>query len=444
MNLDKIQKNTPKAILKFAIPSIIAMILTSAISIIDGYYIGNYIGKSAITAINLGLPILYIYLAVGIMIGVGGVSQATRLLGAKKVGKSIIVFNQTVVTSITLLIMLSLLFIPSLNIISKLFSVDSTVKTYFVDYYFVMILVYPAMMFNVVLGMFVRAEGRPVVFMILSIISVIMNTVLDHLFMNYTNLGVTGIAIASVISILTGLMYMLAYFWFKSKTFKLAKFVFVKSILVDTFQNGSSAFISQISLCITTIVLNFIILKEGGVNGVAAFSVVGYATYLFSMIVTGFGQGASPLISFSNGAKQHFLSIKIRKITSLYVTVLGLFALIALLFGANEFSRLFIENSTVNSMVSSGVPIFSLVFLFMGMNIITSFYFTSIGQAKTSAIISAARGLVILLICILVFPALWGMHGVWFIAPTTEFLTLFISLFFIFLHDKKQTHSAIK
>jgi putative MATE family efflux protein len=440
MDLEVIERHVPKAILKFAIPSIIGMILTSAISIIDGYFIGNYIGGAALTAVNLGLPIVYLFLAVGIMVGVGGVSQASRLLGAKQVEKSVAVFNQTILTSIGALVILAILLAGLLNSLSDIFNADASVKGYFIDYYEIMILIYPIMLLNMVMGMFVRAEGKPVVSMILSVILVLFNSGLDYLFVTQSNLGIQGIAIASVISIVVGLLYLLAYFNFKAKVFSFRRFTFSKSVFESTFKNGSSEFIGQLSICITTIALNFTILREGGVDGMAAFSVVGYSAFLFTMIVFGFGQGASPLISFSSGANEHALAKKVRNTTSTYVLVLGIFAMFLLMFGADHYSQVFVHNESVGRLVRSGIPIFSVVFLFMGFNIVTSFYFTCIGHVKASALISAARGLVILMACILIFPAIWGMQGVWFIAPVTEMLTLFLSLLCITKSDKLLVH----
>ncbi|WP_281222081.1 MATE family efflux transporter [Photobacterium sanguinicancri] len=444
MNVELVQQHVPKAILKFAVPSIIAMILTSAISIIDGYFIGNYIGESALTAVNLGLPIIYLFLAVGIMVGVGGVSQASRLLGAKKIEQSVSVFNQTAMTGFIALLTLALLLLVSINPICSILDVDEIVKAYFVDYYSLMILVYPFAMLNVILGMFVRAEGKPVISMILSVISVVLNTTLDYLLVTHFDYGVKGIAIASIISVMVGVLYMLSYFKLKARVFKYHQFTFSRNVILNTFKNGSSEFIGQLSMCITTVALNYIIMREGGVSGVAAFTVVGYSTYLFTMIVIGFGQGSSPLISFANGAKEHTLAKKVRNHTTMYVFILGLLSMLALLINADRYSLVFVDNEFVGNIVRSGIPIYSMAFLFMGTNIIASFYFTCIGNAKTSAIISGARGLVILLACIFILPSIWGMQGVWFIAPVTEMLTVFISFLFLFNNDKLLVTSLVQ
>jgi len=431
INIELVRQHVPKAVIRYAVPSIIAMLLTSAISIIDGYFIGNYIGQSALTAVSLGLPINYICLAVGIMIGVGGVSQASRLLGAQKIEQSICVFNQTALTGMVALLVLALLLLALLNPIGAMFHVNNPVRIHFSDYYSLMISVYPFAMLNVILGMFVHSEGKPVVYMLLSTISVILNTALDYLFVTYTECGIQGIALASVISILVGSSYMLGYFKFKSKVYIYQRFTFSRDILLNTFKNGSSEFIGQCSMCITTITMNYMILREGGVCGVTAFTVVGYFTYTFTMIVIGFGQGAGPLISFVYGANEYGLVKRIRDLTMLYVFVLGCVAMLSITLNADGYSHFFVDNAAVERMIITGIPVYSSVFLFMGINIITSFYFTCVGNAKASALISASRGLVILLLSILIFPTIMGMKGVWVVAPVTEALTLLISFFLL-------------
>lgn len=441
MNLEVIRNRVPQTVLKFAIPSIIAMILTSLITIVDGYFIGNYIGKDGIAAVNLGLPMLYIFLALGIMVGVGGSSISGRLLGGKKLKESINVFNQTIFTTLITLVVLSIVMLLLFSSIAAIFNLEELVILYFKKYYFIMIFVYPFMMLNTNLGMFIRTEGRPEVFMLITILSVTLNWILDYTFITVLNLGISGVAFASLISVITGLFCMVLYFKLKSNVFKFTKFKFSNEVLRDTYLNGSSELIGQLSMSITLFVFNFIILREVGTIGVAAFTIVGYVAYIFGMIVIGFGQGASPVISFCYGANEHGLSRNIRRVTNIYVLGLGVLTFFILNLASDWYSNLFVKNSDVQTLVMSGISIFSFAFLFLGVNVITSFYFTSIGKAKESALISASRGLVILLIAILILPSIWGMTGVWLVAPVTEIITILLTLIFVVKSDKELVSS---
>ncbi|WP_252979960.1 MATE family efflux transporter [Eisenbergiella tayi] len=149
------------------------------------------------------------------------------------------------------------------------------------------------------------------------------------------------------------------------------------------------------------------------------------------MVTIGFGQGASSLISFTYGAGERGLTKELRRITNIMVLAAGAAVMLFVLGGSEWYGSLFVKNDTVVQMVRSGAGIYAFSFLFSGINVINSFYFTSIGRAMESAVISSSRGLVLLLIFIFILPPFLGMTGVWLVAPLTEVLTLFLGLFFI-------------
>ena len=176
---------------------------------------------------------------------------------------------------------------------------------------------------------------------------------------------------------------------------------------------------------------NFVIMRSFGVNGVTAFTIVGYVSYVFSMVIVGFGQGSSPLISFCYGAEEKGLAADIRRKTNWFVFAAG-FAVFLVMAGLSGwYGGMFAKSEEVKSMVQTGLMIFMVSFFFSGINSITSFYFTATGRAFESAAISFSRGLVILLICIFVLPSWFGMTGVWLAAPVTEAVTFGISAWFL-------------
>jgi putative efflux protein, MATE family len=436
MNLENMKNNTVRMILQFSIPSIIAMVLSSFITIVDGFFIGNYIGKEGIAAVNLGLPILYVYLGIGIMFGVGGISIAGRELGAQNKKKCNDVFNQTYITVTLVTVIMSVVAELFLQSGIRAIGLDESVASCFVKYYSIMILAYPIMILNNAFGMFIRGEGKPHLFMIINIITVLCNIILDYLFIRWFGWGIQGIATASLISVILGLICMIGFFLRKSDVYQFHTFQFSKTVLRDTLFNGSAEFIGQMSMGISMFAYNWVIMRIVGVSGVAAFTIVGYVAYIFNMIIVGFGQGASPLVSFSYGAKEIVLSTSIRKKTNQFVFLSGVIVIIILFAVSGWYSNIFVKNESVAAFVHSGIKIFVLSFLFSGINTITTFYFSSIGKAKESAIISASRGLVILLLCIVTLPALLGMTGVWLVAPVTEVFTIVISFILIWKYEK--------
>ncbi len=427
MDLEKIKQNTIGMILQFSIPAIIAMVLTSLITVVDGFFIGNFVGEEGIAAVNLGLPIIYLFLSIGLMVSVGGVAIAGMKFGAGNLAACNQVFRQTIATTVVFSVLtgivVALFFEPMLNILGA----KGQVREYFQAYYGILLFELIVMVVNSSFGMFIRGEGNPQFYMKVNIVSVLTNIVLDYVFAARFPFGIAGIAIASLLSALLSFVLILYFFLKKTKVYHLGTFSFSGSLLKRTLLNGSSEFIGEMSTGIAMFAYNFVIMRKIGVDGVTAFTIVGYVSYVFSMIIVGFGQGTSPLISFSFGAKEGKLAKNIRKQTNGLVFVIGaaVFLLMAVLSG--WYSGLFVRNDAIQQMVRQGMLIFMVSFFFCGINAITSFYFTSIGKAFESAVISLSRGLVVLLVCIFVLPAYLGMTGVWLAAPVTEIVTLVIS-----------------
>ena len=187
--------------------------------------------------------------------------------------------------------------------------------------------------------------------------------------------------------------------------------------------NGSSEFVGEMSSCISMFCYNQVIMGLTGAAGVSAFAVAGYTVFVFSMVAIGFGQGMCPLVSFAYGAKAFGLAEDFRKLTGRIVFGAGVVFACLMLFGLDSYGSLFVRDEAVRTMVREGVSFLSVSFLLMGFNIIASMYFTACGKALPSAVISVARGIVILLICIFVLPLIFGMRGIWLAGPFTEILS---------------------
>lgn len=431
MDLTQIKQDGTKMILKFSVPSIIAMVLTALITIADGFFMGNYVGKEGIAAVNLGLPIIYLYLGTGLMVSIGGAAIAGMALGAgdRKVCRQ--VFCQTVLTAAVCSAVLSFIMLFCFEPMLSFLHADRQVAMHFEKYYRIMLLELPVMVVNSAFGVFIRGDGNPGYYMKISVLNVVLNIVLDYLFAGCMGKGAAGIAMASLLSALVSLIFILYYFLKKAEVYRPERFTFSRKVFIRSVLNGSSEFIGEISTGVTMFAYNLVIMRRIGVDGVTAFTIAGYVAYAFSMIVIGFGQGASPLISFCYGAEEESLAADIRRRTNRYVFAAGAFVFLVMAAGIDWYSHLFVQNEKVQKMIQEGMLIFMISFFFSGINAITSFYFTAIGRAFESAVISCSRGLVIILVCIFVLPALFGMTGVWMAAPVTEGATLLLTGFFL-------------
>lgn len=427
MDLERIRNNTAGMILQYSIPAIIAMVLTSLITVVDGYFIGNYVGEQGIAAVNLGLPVIYLFLSVGLMVSVGGVAIAGMALGAGDMEACGQVFRQTIVTTVVAAVMTGLLVALFFEPVLDVLGAKGLVREYFRTYYGILLLELVVMVVNSSFGMFIRGEGDPQYYMKVNVVSVLTNIALDYIFAAVLRAGIAGIASASLISALVSLGLILFFFLRKAKVYRLGRFSFSLDVLRRTLFNGSSEFIGEMSTGIAMFAYNYVIMRRISVSGVTAFTIVGYVSYVFGMIVVGFGQGASPLVSFSYGAGEHGLAGRLRRRTNGMVCAIGAAVFVVMGFLSEWYSGLFVKNDAIRGMVQSGMMIFMVSFFFSGINAVTSFYFTSIGKSLESAVISLSRGLVVLLACIFVLPAYLGMTGVWLAAPVTEFVTICIS-----------------
>ena len=431
MNIKQIKENKLKTILQFSIPSIIAMLLETIITITDGYFTGNYVGENALAAINLGLPILYFYLGVGLCVGVGGTVICGRLIGAKEKKKASNVFSQTVITSLVVCVITSLVVFVLFSPILGVLRADGALSVYFREYYKIMLFTYPLMVIGTVLGMFIRVDGKPQVCMLVSIFSCVLNVVLDYVFVGIMGMGVQGSAVASLFVQLFVVIVQLAYLIRQTAGIHFCRFRFDKAVNKEIIINGSSEFIGEMASAVSMFAFNYVLMKYVGTEGVAAFTIMGFAVYGYSMICIGFGQGITPLVSICWGAKEKDEAMQIRKITNKILFVTGtIFAVIFFVMG-KKYAGMFGCSSSVVDMVAFGFKIFVVTFVIMGYDVINSMYFTSCGDAKSSALISSLRGIILLLAFTLIFPAIWGMTGVWLATPCTEVITAMVSVWLI-------------
>lgn len=428
MDIETIRRHKVCSVLQFSVPSIIAMVLTAMINIVDGIFTGKFVGAVAMSAIELGLPIIYLYLAFGLMISVGGIAIAGRLYGNGEREKARNVFNQSMAVCLLISLVLSVAFFICMDGLIALMHIDSALASAFKSYYLIMLLELPVMIMNSSLGMFIRGDGHPEFFMLTSILTLVTNTVLDYLFSACLFLGIEGIAYASLFSSLIALALNILFINHKGEVYRFSRFPFDKSVQKEMILNGGSEFIGEMTMFFSMVAYNFIILRLFGVAVLTSFTIVGFISYIYSMIVIGFGQGIVPLVSFSFGAGDRVCARMLSRIASRLVIGTSLFIMLIMLFSSRPYCSLFIADEKIIAIAVVGILIQMLSFPLSGFNTIASMYFTAIGGVKESAVISSARGFVILLPAIFILPSLLGVNGIWLVSLSTESITLLLSL----------------
>lgn len=206
-----------------------------------------------------------------------------------------------------------------------------------------------------------------------------------------------------------------------------ADFVFDREVGKEMILNGSSEFIGEMASAISMCAFNYVRMKYVGADGVAAFAILGFVVYGYSMVCIGFGQGLSPIVSICWGAKEKETATKIRSITNRISLAIGTLTALSFFIAGKRYAEIFGCSNSIADMVATGFRIYAITFLAMGYDVTGSMYFTSCGDAKSSAIISSLRGIMLLLAFILIFPAIFGMDGVWMASPCAETLTAIVT-----------------
>jgi len=412
----------------YAVPAIISMVLTASIVVVDGLFIGRSVGSAGLAAVNLTLPVFYLFLGTGIMITAGGSILATHKRGAGDSGEAGSIFSDTlavlVLTTGALLVLLVLFFEPVLSFLRA----GDALSGYTRSYLGTIRWFYPFMMLNLGFSGFIRAEGKPALSMVFGLLGNLFNVVLDYLFIFRFGWELRGAALASGISVFIPMILCTGYILSGKSYYRFQRPRFRKETVRGMFCNGSSEMIGQLSVSLSTWLFNWIILQRLGVDGLAAFTIAGYLIFIQGMILTGLATGLGPVVGYHWGAGNRERILQVLKIALTSGFAVGILAWgIVALAGEHLAFGISGGDEAIRRMARSGYWIFTSAFLFNGFNLLTSSFFTSLGEAGPSALISSLRGLVLNCVCILVLPVLLGSRGIWLSFPAAEILTFLVA-----------------
>lgn len=427
-----------KLLVKFMIPAIVSMIIAGAQTIIDGMFLGNYVGPNAMASVNIVQPFMQVIIGCSMIISVGSLSFIGRSLGDRNEKKAQNIFKTSFILIIISTISISILGIFFSERIAFILGADQILLNGVVSYVKTISMFAPIIGLMFLFGFINRVVGRPDLYLKGMILSVICNVILDFLLIKEFGLGVRGAAIA------TGLAYVVAFFVVikpmidKNNIVNVFKGKFDKSVIVPVVYNGSSEGVTAIAIATTAYVFNMAFMQIAGAAGVAAFTTINYIGEFGVLIMFGISDGIGPIISYNHGYKDKDrvketlnLALKI----SLIVGVILFFILFV--FGKELVSMFAKGNEEVLKLAIDGSKIYAFSFLICGFNIIKSGYFTSIGDARASIVIAASRGIVFVILGIIILPNLIGISGVWLTIPFAEIVTIVISIYLTKISSKK-------
>ena len=435
---------TYNKLLRFVFPSIVMMVFTSIYSVVDGLFVSNFVGKTALASINLILPFLMGLSALGFMIGTGGSAIVAKTLGEGDPKRANSYFSMLVyVTAIggIILALLGMLLVPS---VASLLGAEGELLSNCILYGRISFISLPAFMLqNVFQSFFVTAE-KPKLGLAVIITAGVTNMILDLLFVGILGFGLAGAAVATVCGEMIGGLFPVLYFSRKnSSLLRLGKTQFNGRILMQTCINGSSELMTNLSSSIVNSLYNVQLMKFAGENGVAAYAAIMYVNFIFIAIFLGYSIGSAPIISYHYGAGNHEELKNLYKKSLQLVGSWGILLFVLAQFLATPLAKLFVGyDSTLLAMTQIGFRIYSLVYLINGFNIFGSSFFTALSNGVVSAVISFLRTLVFQIGAVLILPIVFGgINGIWSSVTVAELLTLCITITF-FVRQRRKYHYA--
>lgn len=428
-------------LLRFTLPTIGMMICTSVYSVVDGFFVSNFAGKTPFAAVNLIMPFLMILSTIGLMFGTGGSAIVAKTFGEGEREKGNQYFSLFIYTAGFLGILFAILGIVFLRPIAVLLGAEGDMLDNAVLYGRIILLALP---FNTLLflfqSFFVTAE-KPKMGLMVTILSGLTNMVLDAVLVISLpqEYKLIGAAIATALSQVVGGIVPLIYFGREnSSILRIGKTVFNRKAILKAVTNGSSEFMSNISMSLVGMLYNIQLLKYAGENGVAAYGVMMYVSMIFSAAFLGYSIGTAPVIGYHDGARNYSELKGLLKKSLIMIGCFGVGMVISAELLAIPLAKIFVGyDAGLMALTVSGFRIFALSFIFMGYAIYISGFFTALNDGVTSAIISFLRTLVFQAAAVILLPRFWKIDGIWISIVVAEVMAVIFSALFLVVKRKK-------
>ncbi|MBE6943996.1 MAG: MATE family efflux transporter [Ruminococcaceae bacterium] len=442
---DKIQLSdhfSYSRLVRFATPSIIMMICTTIFGVIDGFFISNFVGKTAFASINLILPFLQIIGSMGVILGADGSALIARALGSGDKDRAGRYFTMTMIATLLGGLLFTVVGLVMLRPMAYLLGATEEMIGDCVTYGSICLLFNLFYLAQRVLQEYLVVAEKPRLALKIMLIAGAANIVLDLIFVHpaFLNMGVSGAAIS------TGICEVLAaaipFAWFVSRRNKTAIRFRQTRVEWNTLRRagitGSSDTISAMSASVIGMLYNMQLMHYAGENGVAAYGVVMYASFIFTAIFSGYSVGTAPIMGYHYGAgnQSEMRNVFKKSITMLSVAAAAMVVLISLL--ARPFSAIFVGYDwKLLDLTTRAFIICMLPYLMMWFNTYLSTVFTALDKGPMAAALTACRVIIFPVVCIIVMPLLWELDGVWFALTGAELLGVIVIGLAFFTQKRK-------
>jgi len=418
-----------KLLKKYALPAIIAMTASSLYNMVDSIFIGQGCGAMAISGLALTFPLMNLSAAFGTLVGVGASTLISVLLGQRNYDVAKRVLNNVVILNVLLGIVFSGLSLIFLNPILDFFGASEATRPYAREY------MIPILIGNIIthlyfgLNAIVRVSGHPQKAMIATVLTVGLNTVLDPIFIFVFKMGIQGAAIATVISQTVSLIWILRILCDKKEFLHIDwhNMRLDTAIAKRSLSIGLAPFLMNAASCFVVILINNQMKRYGGDLYIGAYGINNRIVFLFLMIVLGLCQGMQPIAGYNYGAKLYDRALRVLKLTmNLACCVMGACFIVGIFFPRTAVS-LFTHDEEMISIAAHGLTINILFFFVVGRQMVISNFFQSLGLASRAIFLSLTRQLLFLLPGLWLLPKFFGVEGVWYSMPLSDFGAIIVS-----------------
>ncbi len=422
------------------------MTASSLYNMVDSIFIGHGVGPMAISGLAITFPLMNLAAAFGSLVGVGASTLISVKLGQKDYATAQQILGNVVTLNLIIGIGFTIVTLLFLNPILYFFGASEATLPYARDYMVTILLG------NVVTHMFLglnavlRSAGHPQQAMMATIFTVIINTILDPLFIYGFNMGIRGAAVATILAQVISLCWLIKLLNKKNEIIHFHKGIYrLRRILVENIIGiGLAPFFMNLASCMIVILINKGLKEYDGDLAIGAFGIVNRIVFLFVMIVMGLNQGMQPIAGYNFGARQYHRVNQVLKLTVIIATLVTTSGFLAGELFPHLVVSAFTSDETLINMAARGLRIVVMTYPIIGFQMVTSNFFQSIGMAKKAIILSLSRQVLILIPCLIFLPMFWGVDGVWFSMPISDFLASLIAGVMLYNQFQHFKHKATR
>ena len=415
-----------KLLVQYAVPAIIAMTAASLYNITDSIFIGHGVGPLALSGLAITFPLMNLSAAFGALIGIGSSTLLSVRLGQRDYDTANRILGNVIILNIIMGLIYSVVVLSFLTPILYFFGASHDTLPYAHD--FMVIILSGNIVTHLYFGLnaMLRSSGNPQKAMFATILTVLINIVLNPLFVFKFGWGIRGSASATVISQTLVLIWQIRFFSDKSNFIHLKKGIYrlKKKIVKDTLSIGIAPFLMNTAACVIVILVNQGLIRNGGDLAVGAYGIVNRVAFLFVMIVMGINQGMQPIAGYNYGARLNARVIKVLKLAIIGATMvmsLG-FAIVELF--PHAVASVFTTDDALTNFAVAGLRRVFIFYPLIGFQMVTSTFFQSIEKPKQAIFMSLTRQVIFLIPLLLILPGYWGINGVWLSMPISDFISV--------------------